>query len=199
MDKRAFEPGFAERRKIIGVIGGKKDFPELTIPLGQLIASRGFHLLTGAGTGIMEGVSRAFVETPDRLGLSIGIVRATAACASPEDSSSRPFSANPVNAWIEVPIYTHLHLSSQSCASRNHINVLTSDLIIALPGSSGTRSEVELSIQYERPLIFFTGGETIDGCAPHEWIAEYKNAALVSCAGIDEVDTYLGSFLEAAV
>src|SRR4051794_33053472 len=115
MDKRIFEPGFAERRKIVGVIGGKKDVPELTIPLGQLIASRGFHLLTGAGAGIMEGVSRAFVETPDRLGVSIGIVRATTACVASADTRGRPFSANPVNPWIEVPIYTHLHLSSQNC------------------------------------------------------------------------------------
>ena len=39
--------------------------------------------------------------------------------------------------------------------SRNHVNVLTSDVIIALPGSTGTASEVALSIHYGRPLVLF--------------------------------------------
>ena len=39
--------------------------------------------------------------------------------------------------------------------SRNHINVLSSDVIVALPGDAGTLSEVELAVRYERPLIAF--------------------------------------------
>ena len=33
--------------------------------------------------------------------------------------------------------------------------MLTSDVIIALPGSDGTRSEVELAIRYDRPVAAF--------------------------------------------
>ena len=36
-----------------------------------------------------------------------------------------------------------------------HINVLTSDAIVALPGDAGTASEVELAISYGRPIIAF--------------------------------------------
>ena len=39
--------------------------------------------------------------------------------------------------------------------SRNHINVLSSYVIVALPGNAGTLSEVELAVRYERPVIAF--------------------------------------------
>ena len=36
--------------------------------------------------------------------------------------------------------------------SRNHLNVLTSTIVLALPGGEGTRSEIELAIAYGRPV-----------------------------------------------
>jgi len=39
--------------------------------------------------------------------------------------------------------------------SRNHINILTADVIVALPGDAGTGSEVRLAVRYERPIIAF--------------------------------------------
>jgi predicted Rossmann-fold nucleotide-binding protein len=39
--------------------------------------------------------------------------------------------------------------------SRNHINILTSDVIVALPGDAGTLSEVRLAVRYDRPIIAF--------------------------------------------
>ena len=48
--------------------------------------------------------------------------------------------------------------AGQSCTeprSRNHINILTSDVIVALPGDAGTLSEVRLAVRYERPIIAF--------------------------------------------
>src|SRR4051812_20309697 len=138
MDKRRFEAGYDGRRKIVGVMGGKRDVPELTLPLGELIARRGYHLLTGAGLGIMEGVSRAFFEYEGRPGSVIGIVRAVTPCAGAVQGSRREYIPNYVNPWVEIPIYTQLHLSSEDCLSRNHINVLTADVVIALPGNEGT-------------------------------------------------------------
>ena len=63
-------------------------------------------------------------------------------------------------AWIELSIRTHLPLSGKrgtETLSRNHINVLTSDFISALPGGPGTASEVELALRYKRPLILYLG------------------------------------------
>jgi predicted Rossmann-fold nucleotide-binding protein len=41
--------------------------------------------------------------------------------------------------------------------SRNHINILSSTAIIALPGGPGTISEVCLATQYGRPVIVYHG------------------------------------------
>jgi predicted Rossmann-fold nucleotide-binding protein len=39
--------------------------------------------------------------------------------------------------------------------SRNHINVLSADVLIALPGGEGTASELALARRYGRPAIAF--------------------------------------------
>ena len=37
--------------------------------------------------------------------------------------------------------------------SRNHINVLTSSVVVALPGGKGTLSEVQLAKTYGKPVV----------------------------------------------
>lgn len=121
------------------------------VEVGRWLATEGVHLLTGGGRGAMAAVSRAFAEAADRRGLVIGVLPA----GSPADSDPPPGYPNP---WVELPIRTHLHLSGTegtTLASRNHINVLTSDVVIALPGSWGTRSEVALAVQYGRPVVAY--------------------------------------------
>jgi uncharacterized protein (TIGR00725 family) len=117
--------------------------------LGAWLAQQGFHLLTGGGPGVMSSVSEAFHAVRSRRGLVIGIVP----CA--DGNPARPRSGYP-NRWVEVPIFSHLPLRGTRGAdpmSRNHINVLSSDVVVALPGGSGTGSEVALALDYERPLI----------------------------------------------
>lgn len=42
------------KRKVIGVLGdGTNSYAALSVPLGQLIAQRGFDLLTGGGGGVI--------------------------------------------------------------------------------------------------------------------------------------------------
>ena len=116
----------------------------LAAPLGRWIAEGGHHLLTGGGGGVMASVSAAFVATRPRDGVCIGVL------PGPE---ARPGYPNPS---VEIPIRTHLPLSGAMGTdprSRNHVNVLTSDLVIALPGGEGTRSEVQLAVRYGRPVI----------------------------------------------
>jgi predicted Rossmann-fold nucleotide-binding protein len=99
----------------------------------------------------MDAVSRAFHETEDREGLVIGVLPA----AGP--GTAKPAAGYP-NPWVELAIRTHLHLSGTEgtdLASRNHINVLTSDVVIALPGAWGTRSEVDLALRYGTPLVAY--------------------------------------------
>ena len=43
----------------------------------------------------------------------------------------------------------------QTALSRNHINVLISDVMIILPGGPGTASEAALAVKYGCPAIAF--------------------------------------------
>jgi len=195
MNKTQFEPGYERRRKIVGVMGGKIDFPELTLPLGRLIARLGYHLLTGAGRGVMEGVSRAFFESENRQGLVLGVVRSTLPCDD-VPSEHREYIPNMLNPWVEIPIYTHLHLSSTSCLSRNHINVLSSDIIIGLPGKEGTASEIALAIQYGMPVIIFVGDETITGLQCENLRTETAREKVVIAEDIEDVESALNILLK---
>lgn len=49
--------------------------------------------------------------------------------------------------------------SSDLPGSRNSINILTSDVVVALPGGPGTCSEVELAREHGVPLALFLGPE----------------------------------------
>jgi uncharacterized protein (TIGR00725 family) len=137
------------RIPIVGVMGsGVDEYPEKTRPLGQWLAESGFHLLTGGGGGVMSAVSKAFCDVKVRKGLSIGVIPT-------EDGRPKPGYPNP---WIEIPIVTHLPLSGRDGmekGSRNHINVLSADVLVALPGGYGTSSEVELALKYQKPVIAF--------------------------------------------
>ena len=146
------------RLPIVGVMGSGRDpHPWLAHPLGELVAFAGCHLLTGGGGGVMAEVSRAFCGVVDRKGLAIGVVRSDGFPTLDEATGERRYRSAGVNPWVEVPILTHLPLSSESPESRNHINVLTADALVALPGSAGTLSEVRLRLAYGRRVILYLG------------------------------------------
>ena len=137
---------------IVGVMGsGSSADEERCRELGRWLAREGVHLLTGGGAGAMAAVSEGFAGVRNRLGMVIGILPAKSA----HDTST---PAGYPNRSVELPIRTHLHLSGRDgtqLASRNHINVLTSDVVIAVAGAWGTRSEVALAVQYGKPAIAY--------------------------------------------
>jgi uncharacterized protein (TIGR00725 family) len=154
---------------IVGVMGSSTNEHEaLAQQVGQLVARLGVHLLNGGGQGVMAAVSRTFAESQDRRGLVIGILPCR------EDDPGRPKEGYP-NPWIEIPVYTHLPRSGTRCTdplSRNHINVLSSDAIIALPGGGGTASECALAVRYGKPIIAYLGdGGTIADLPPEVPVA----------------------------
>ena len=138
-----------ERRPIVGVMGsGDREYPDKSEPLGRWLAEVGVNLLTGGGEGVMTAVSRAFVSVQNRKGASVGVL--------PAQQDLGP--ATYPNRWVEIRIQTHLPLTGEHGSdplSRNHINILSSDVLVALPGSAGTASEVALAVAYARPLIAF--------------------------------------------
>ena len=139
------------RLPVIGVLGsGSEEHVDKAEALGRWLASLEVHLLTGAGKGAMTAVSRAFQAVPGRAGLVVGI----APCGD-DPATPRPGYPNP---FVELAILTHLPLSGLSGTeplSRNHINVLSSNVLVALPGGPGTSSEVALAVRYRRPIAAF--------------------------------------------
>lgn len=153
------------RRKIMGVLGsGTEEHRELAEPLGRLVADLGANLLTGGGGGVMTAVSRAFCAVSGRQGVSIGVLP-----SQEGDSMGTPISGYP-NQWIEVPIQTHLPYSGTRGTddrSRNHINILSADAVIVLPGGAGTASEIILTLRYQKPVLAYVGPSgRIDGFDP---------------------------------
>ena len=146
-----------ERRPVIGVMGSARDpHEEIARPLGRWIAEAGYHLLTGGGGGVMAAVTRAFVEVVPRVGIALGILPGEVR----EEGGARIYRTpnGYPNRWVEVAVRTHLPLTGASGLdqrSRNHLNVLTSDVVIALPGFAGTATEVELALDYGRPLVVY--------------------------------------------
>jgi uncharacterized protein (TIGR00725 family) len=160
-----------DRPLIVGVMGsGTEPHADLAGPLGRWLAERGFWLLTGGGAGVMAAVSEAFCSVPDRTGRIIGVLPGrTGADGRYEAPPGYP------NPWVEVVVRTHLPDSGEKGkepSSRNHINVLTADVIVALPGESGTLSEVELALRYGRPLLAYLGATgSLPGLPPEAPVA----------------------------
>jgi uncharacterized protein (TIGR00725 family) len=144
----------------VGVMGsGTEEHDELARPIGELIAALGANLLTGGGAGVMTAVSRAYVCRPRATGACIGIIP----CRSVRDRGTP--KPNYPNRFVELPIFTHLPLSGEEGTgdlSRNHINVLSSDVIVALPGGAGTESEIALARRYGTPMARFGYGDRIE-------------------------------------
>jgi len=124
----------AARRAIIGVMGGGEASPEtasLARALGQAIADEGWILLSGGrNAGVMTAVSQGAAESG---GVVVGIL--------PDRDLQR---ASP---HLTIPIRTGLG------DGRNIINILSSDMVVALPGGAGTLSEISLALKNGKSLL----------------------------------------------
>ena len=129
------EKGIIIRKIIIGVMGGGEivnagDYED-AYRLGGLIAREGWILLNGGrASGIMEASARGAKENG---GLTIGILPGNDPAWASE--------------YIDIPILTGIGLA------RNYINVLTSKVIVALPGRTGTISEISLALNIGKKVI----------------------------------------------
>jgi len=154
----------AARLPIVAVLGsGSEPHEARAAEVGAWLAAEGVHLLTGGGGGVMAAVSRAFFQAPARRGLVIGVLPA----AGPDDPRPKPGYPNP---WVEIPVATHLPWSGERGTdplSRNHINLLSADAAILLPGGAGTASEARLAVQYGCPAVAYLGARLeIPGLPP---------------------------------
>jgi predicted Rossmann-fold nucleotide-binding protein len=149
--------------------------------VGSAIAELGFHLLTGGGDGLMAAVGQSFldekrklVKAQRRAGNLISILRAKELPQLKTDG--RNWEANADNGLGEMVIRTHLPLSGEKGTdplSRNHINALTADLVVILPGGAGTLSELKLASEYGKDIMIFVGEGKIGGKTPEELTKDF--------------------------
>ena len=157
---------------------GAESHLSLAESVGHLLAKLEVNLLTGGGDGVMEAVSRAFVNARRGRGICIGIIPCS------DSDPGTPRQGYP-NRFVELPIYTHLPYSGvrgKELLSRNHINVLSCDAIVALPGGHGTAAEVSLAITYRKPVVVFT---------PDATLVEHFAAEAPRVATLDDVARFL--------
>jgi predicted Rossmann-fold nucleotide-binding protein len=162
---------------IVGVMASGKKEPledeekRLANELGTAIAELGYHLLTGGGGGSMAAVGMAFLEQKQKLlkanrlaGNLISVLRAKE--LPQKRGGKRNWEANADNGLGEIVIRTHLPYSGKQGTdplSRNHINALTADLVVILPGGSGTLSELQLAWEYGKDIMIYLGEGKVGG------------------------------------
>jgi predicted Rossmann-fold nucleotide-binding protein len=148
------------------------------------VAELGFHLLTGGGGGLMETVGREFMKKKRELlvanqpvGNLISNLRAEKLPQLKEDGK-RTWRPRADNRLGEIVIRTHLPDSGgegRDTLSRNHINALTADLVVILPGGSGTLSELQLAWEYGKNIMIYIGAGDVGGKTPEELAKIFPN------------------------
>lgn len=131
------------RQKItISVIGGSSisaKVEDLAEKVGEMIARLGCVLVCGGLGGAMEAAAKGAKRES---GLTIGILPGK----DKEDA----------NPFIDISLPTSIGYA------RNTIVACSADIVIALPGSFGTKSEICYALIYNRPVIDL-GNWNIDG------------------------------------
>jgi len=170
--------------KTVGVFGSGADrHDELARDVGGALAELGVNLLTGGGGGVMTSVSETFTTERRTRGICIGIIP----CASEKDRRT-PKPGYP-NRFVELAIHTHLPYSGEQGMddlSRNHINVLSCAVAIALPGGPGTAAEAALAIEYAKPIVAYSRDPSL---------IEHFPESIMRVDNIDDVKRFLRAHL----
>ena len=130
------------RKTIVGVMGGcsaNDRTIENAREMGRLIAENGWTLLSGGRpTGVMQASVTGAHEAG---GLTIGVLY-------DEDRDGG-------SVGLDIVIPTGMG------AARNIINVMSSDVVVALQGTGGTLSEIAMALRFARPVVLldFNPGE----------------------------------------
>lgn len=124
-------------RPIVAVVGNRdatRAQCELAEDVGRLLVERGFRVLTGGLSGVMEAACRGARSASNwREGDVIGILPGS--CAE---------AANP---------YVDIVIPSGMGYARNVLIVQTAHAIVAVGGGAGTLSEIALAWQSDKPIV----------------------------------------------
>ena len=130
--KEPVNPG-SKKTIYLAVVGASKASPEiyeLAVAVGREAARKGWIVVTGGLSGVMEAAARGAQEAG---GLTVGIL-----------PGGDRGEANP---YIQVAVATHIR------HARNSIIAHTADALIAVDGEYGTLSEIALGLKLGKPVV----------------------------------------------
>ena len=148
-------------RTVVGVMGSGSDpGPEVVAMaerLGELIAGRGWVLLNGGrACGVMDASARGASRAG---GLVVGVL--------PDEDG------HGASRHLDIAIRTGIG------EARNLVNVLSSDVVIAMAGGAGTLSEVALALKAGRTVICL-------GFDPGPAVTDHAGVTLLAASSPDE-------------
>ena len=142
----------------VTVVGGSSA-DEQTLALaesvGKTIAAQGGVLVCGGMGGVMEAAARGAKETG---GVTVGILPT--------------YNAKSGNPYIDIAIPTGMG------HGRNMLVVAAGDIVVALPGSQGTHSEVTYALLLGRRVIGLKAWEHVPGVHSINSIEELERELL---------------------
>lgn len=198
----SWKRAMAARLPVVTVVGSgsRCEGParELAAAAGRLAAFAGCDLLTGGGAATMEAVSRAFVEAPHRAGRAIGILPGRIEGLESEtdrleEVRSYAHSGRTPNRWVEFALPTHLPGNDPlSPTSRNYLNILSADLVVALAGGKGTQAEVQIALALGRPVIALLA----EGEAIGSWSSSGLPAGVKLARSGEELESFASPLLQ---
>lgn len=122
-------------RTVVGVMGSGEPLDPVgytrAYEVGRLVADRGWVLVNGGrAAGVMDASAKG---AHDSGGLVVGVL---------PDAD-----ADEASKHLDIAVRTGMG------EARNVVNVLTSDVVIALPGGAGTLSEIALALRADVPVV----------------------------------------------
>eukprot|EP00197_Chlamydomonas_leiostraca_P002882 CAMPEP_0202857502 /NCGR_PEP_ID=MMETSP1391-20130828/419_1 /ASSEMBLY_ACC=CAM_ASM_000867 /TAXON_ID=1034604 /ORGANISM="Chlamydomonas leiostraca, Strain SAG 11-49" /LENGTH=165 /DNA_ID=CAMNT_0049536307 /DNA_START=39 /DNA_END=536 /DNA_ORIENTATION=+ len=126
---------------IVGIMGpdkGGEKVYEIAEALGKACAEKGYTVLTGGRSrGVMDAACKGAKAAG---GTTIGIIPGDNPC-------------NDVSPHVDIPIITGLG------SARDNINVLTSNIVVAVGMGPGTSAEVSLALKAGKHTVLLAGPE----------------------------------------
>jgi len=146
-----------QQKITISVIGGHETdvkTEKLAENVGKMVAAVGAVLVCGGLDGVMKASARGCKMAG---GLTIGLL------PGKEKSDANPY--------IDIALPTTIGFA------RNAMVACSADVVIALPGSHGTSSEISYALVYKRPVIDL-GGWNVKGMIAVKDVSEAQQAVL---------------------
>jgi uncharacterized protein (TIGR00725 family) len=118
---------------VIGDAQANNDKYDFCEQLGNYLAIKGYTVITGGRTGVMEAVSKGAYQAG---GWTIGILPSA--------------NLSDANQWCKAVIPTGLG------HARNSLTALSADIVISVGGKAGTLTELGFAWIYNKPIISVT-------------------------------------------